>query len=537
MALANFFDKGALAAHQVLGGIDSEALPRLLEDEVVGVAVDAAAAGSMEGRHTALLAVDLLARFYPRLSIRTLGAEGPDVGRLVESLEQRARAINDVIELVDCDPTRQLVVGETAVKAEGSVAYVGSDGWTFRISPSRPMGCGDSGNPFGAAVAACIGVANVFRAVMKPYLRRALPDAEFSGSLIDWSPTTESSTGPSLDDVVVEIDETLLGGVGAIGNAAVWALARVPDLKGELVLIDHQDVDLTNLQRYLLTDQSSVEALKVDLAARQLRQWHGNLVVRAEPKRWGEYLRERNDWLIERVLTAFDTPAARISAQAALPRRLLNAWTQLGDLGVSRHLAFGRSPCVACLYPQRQEGLSYAERIGIDLGFAGATKEIKELLYRGTPISEDFVRRVANNLRLKDQDKLEVLLGGVGRPLRDFHTDAACGMILLSLGVKPDQGVVEAPMAFQSALAGVMLAAELVLDALREQGVVRFQPSPRTVINLLRPIPAYPHPGIGRAERCVCRDRDYLRVYQSKWGSGGPERSAGKAGASEGLRA
>ena len=50
--------------------------------------------------------------------------------------------------------------------------------------------------------------------------------------------------------------------------------------------------------------------------------------------------------------------------------------------------------------------------------------------------------------------------------LRELYTDAICGGALLAMGGSPG-GLerAEAPLAFQSALAGVLLAAELVIDA------------------------------------------------------------------------
>ena len=69
MALANFFDKTALGAAQLLQGIDYESFKSIIEAHHVGIFFDGAAASSPEGRHTVDLAIDVLARLYPKLAV------------------------------------------------------------------------------------------------------------------------------------------------------------------------------------------------------------------------------------------------------------------------------------------------------------------------------------------------------------------------------------------------------------------------------------------------------------------------------------
>ena len=97
MALANFFDKAAMAAAQVLQGFDRDALAAALESRAVGIAFDGAAARSLEGCRTIELAVNLMARLYPRLAIVP---QGPRTGKRATDLATAARAINPAIEVV-----------------------------------------------------------------------------------------------------------------------------------------------------------------------------------------------------------------------------------------------------------------------------------------------------------------------------------------------------------------------------------------------------------------------------------------------------
>ena len=71
-------------------------------------------------------------------------------------------------------------------------------------------------------------------------------------------------------------------------------------------------------------------------------------------------------------------------------------------------------------------------------------------------------------------------------------------------------------MAFQSALAGIMLVAEVVAHA----GGLKPAPQPATTkIDLLRPlgkylnIPAQKH----KSGFCICQDPDYISAYKKKY--------------------
>jgi len=313
MALANFFGKNALAAAQILGGMTPDTLSGILNRQVVAIAFDDAAARTEEGRTAIELTANLAARLYPSLSLVPLGRS---LSRgLAERLEAQVRAINpDIYFVADVSRvTMAVVVGTSQFPAPSAgprpfVTYAGSSEWYARLSPDGPVGSGDSGNPFGAAAAACFALANVFRAVFSEHLSTPEPDSSFALSLFDFhrfsGPEARVAQlpagGPALRTLSINLDETILGGVGAIGNAAVWVLARVPRLTGALVLVDDQAVTLSNLQRYVLTTQPhpTAETKKVALAAAVLRdaaagRGESALRVLPEPFLWGEYLRRR----------------------------------------------------------------------------------------------------------------------------------------------------------------------------------------------------------------------------------------------------
>lgn len=506
MALADFFDKAALGAAQLLRGFDRDSFAAALEARVVGIAFDEAAARSQEGRVTLTFATNLLARLYPRLAIV---GDGTEARGLAAQLADEARAVNPRIELSDGlgNSDACVAVGASPVAADGRTLYLGSDGWITKVSPIGPTNSGQTANPFGAAAAACFGAANVFRVLFAEQLPHGCLDEPFALSLLDLDPRSKAPANPALGRV--DLGETHLVGLGAIGNAATWVLARMADLRGTLQLIDQETVDPTNLQRYVLTTAADVGVAKVDLAARALR--HMELVAVPHGCRWGEYLGERQNWHLERVAVALDSAADRCAVQAALPRWITNAWTQPGDLGVSRHAFLGADACLMCLYLPSDERPHDDTIIAASLGLPDALMEVRTLLATGAPVERAFIERIAGALNVPAAP----LVPFEGRPLRAFYSEAVCGGIVLRLSGGAGAGA-EVPMAFQSALAGILLAVELVAHA---SGLPTGAPRVATRINLLAPLGQYltqadkKHP----SGRCICQDQDYIVTYRAKY--------------------
>jgi hypothetical protein len=184
----------------------------------------------------------------------------------------------------------------------------------------------------------------------------------------------------------VDLGEIYLVGLGAVGNGALWALARTPELSGVLHLIDHETVELSNLQRYVLTTQKDIDEPKVLLAAKQLAGT--NIEARPHQQRWGDYLRSVPTWKFERIAVAVDNAEARQAIQAALPKWVVNAWTQPGDLGVSRHGFLGGGACLTCLYFPDEMGQHLDRIVASAIGLPEAHMEIRTLLYTNAPSVE-----------------------------------------------------------------------------------------------------------------------------------------------------
>ncbi|TNC65786.1 E2 ligase fold family C protein [Rubellimicrobium roseum] len=512
MALANFFDRSLLSAVQVLQGSNPAELRARLEAHIVELAFDGLAAGAAEGRAGLDLAVRLLARLYPTIRLTPLdkGAEA-----LAGELITLALSINHDLETAPAgESTVRLIFGGSPAREGPPTIYGGSEGWLAKVSTRGPVGVGGTALPFGAGAAACLGAANVFRSIFADLLPASAGlDADARLSLLDFSTGAAATQGDDAPDV--DLGLTHLAGLGAIGNGVIWALARMPHLTGALHLVDHEVVDLSNLQRYVLARQSDVGRVKVEIAREALLAGRTSLVPVPFHQRWAEYIAGQGHRPMARVVTALDTAKDRIAVQASLPARILNAWTQAGDLGVSQHGFLGDEACLACLYlPQgavSNEDEVIARALALPLE-QPVLLDLRERLVNGQAVGETFVRDAAARLGLEPAS----LLGFSGEPLRQFYAKAVCGAQVIQ--PQAGRGPVEVPLAFQSAMAGVMLAANLVAEA----GGLRASPlKTTTVLDMMRPLGRrlgirVLKPAPTAAANCICQDPDFIAAYRRK---------------------
>jgi hypothetical protein len=423
-----------------------------------------------------------------------------------------ARSINPDIEISATaeDVTFYIATVETSLTSSltGKVpgVFVGASGWAASIGTGGPFSWGQSNNPLGAAAAACLAAANVFRYVFRDQLEDCALDGKITLDLRDYSvggiPADDGSLG------AIDLAGSILIGIGAVGNAVIWTLARMPSIAGALTLIDHEQVELSNLQRYVLTDMTSPGIAKVDLAESALMG--RDIKVTKVQVKWSDFLNQGN-WQLPRIAVAVDSIDERIKISGALAKEVLNSWTQADEVGISRHRRYGEEACLACLYYPTGAVPNEDELIKNAVGLPNETILIRDLLVTNKPVGRAFLERVSMALSIP----LQELLGYENRALRQFYSEAVCGGMVLRLGAKSTTDV-EVPMAFQSALAGVFLAAELVIAA----GSLRKEPIlPVTRMRTCRPVPDSLVAPLAPVERCICQDNDFRSVYSAKYPS------------------
>jgi hypothetical protein len=224
------------------------------------------------------------------------------------------------------------------------------------------------------------------------------------------------------------------------------------------------------------------------------------------------------DWRIARAALALDSAEARIAVQASLPREIHNAWTRPGNLGVSRH-DFLTSACVACLYVPSGQGQNRDELVAHALRMTTQidVRRVRLYLDTGAPLDQTAIDWIADRLGF-DAAARGRAAHFVGEPLEVFYTRGLCGGAVIPLAdLRGRVHAVEVPLAFQSTLAGVLLAADVVIEAC---GLRAFRLPARTEVNLLAPLGRVLNSPQGRSASgaCLCHDPEFARAYRDKYG-------------------
>lgn len=508
MARADYFDRAIHAAFHVLGDLDQQAFLGKIDNHRVAVAFDSSVR-TAEGFAAVDLTIRLLARFYPKIAIICLDKTAQSIAPKFVKL---ALAINPKIAIEGCPIGYKdiIVIGRTPPPFKKGVTpiYIGSDGWIAKLSRHNPVGSKASNNPFGAGIAACLAAANIFRHVFT----KAPLDDEIAISVLDLDPLAKDPLNPKLDHI--DLGQVYLVGAGAIGNGFLWALSRYPVLSGRLEIVDYDNVDLFNIQRYVLTERKDDGFSKVKMAAHLFAR-NPNIQVNPIAKKWEDFVSSlpEDKWIFDSVVSALDTPGDRINLQASLPKWVVNAWTGVGDIGVSHH-DFTNHACMACLYMPTGKTLNEDQLIAQALGLPediATLMEIRSKLDTNAPIDRQLLERISTAKAIQ----IEKLLPYEGQSLRSLYSHGVCSGAVMELANGPVNAHAEVPMPFQSAFAGILEAAALIAHAGGFESADSF-----TRINLMNLFPK----NLGfswnqsKSSRCFCNDKDFIDVYSEKYG-------------------
>jgi hypothetical protein len=486
MGLAPFFDRvwGALGGHLA---VSRESLTSALTGVTVGICVGRESHGNDEW--IASLSTNLLARLYPRIAL-----SGP-AARVV-ALTKLARSINPNIEVVSAAPACHCIA--VGAKPVDGAIHAGASGWVARIHHAQSPPPGPE-NPYSAGVAACLACAELFRRVFL----NAPPGVDVAISLLDFKKTA----GANLTIPSTVLGNVLFVGVGAVGNAAMWALSRDARVRGLLRVVDPESVELSNLQRYLLALHTDLGTPKVNLAERALIGTQ--LVVEPYKKSLEEFAEGSATDRTPTTVVSVDNVDGRRAAQALLPRLVINGWTGGEALGTSWHMFSRESACLACLYHPHGQGLSAIDQAAKIFGLP--LERAAVLWVSRQPMTEADVHSAATALGVGDS----TLKPWLGRAIGELYTDVACGAVPIDLaGVGKLETV---PLAHQSALAGILMAAELIKRTNKRLAVLA---QPEVLVswdNILGPPPAIWAKPRARERGCICGDADYQEVYRQKW--------------------
>ena len=145
------------------------------------------------------------------------------------------------------------------------------------------------------------------------------------------------------------------------------------------------------------------------------------------------------------------------------------------------------------------------------LGIGDQLRVVRELLHNGEPVPAELLQLVGDRLSIDPS----LTSSFAGRPMRALYVEGLCGGGLIPLGAAgTPRAEVHVPLAHQSALAGVLLAAALVRFRMKGHEpmtqVTRLDTRTRLGKHLRQPAAARPR-------GCVCRDVDFTARYRDKW--------------------
>lgn len=490
MALARFFSRVYASAGGILS-LSRETLETHVGATCVGVRLDSQFASDGNARNTAELIVNLVSRLYGDLHL-----DGPS--EWVDEAAAVARAINPSICLDSKTPTHTIVVGNQRWTED--TIYVRSDGWVARILAAPTDEPPGAANPIAAGAAGAIAVAELFRRVFRDFVPE-LPFEDINVSLLDFSRDAGARDALS----VAAVGPVGLIGVGAVANAAVWTLSKLNRLEGVVTLVDSELIDLSNLQRYILAFDRDENAIKVALASAALERT-GVTVVPLQLAL--EHAADRG--VPETLVVSVDNVEARRVVQALLPRLAINGWTSVSGLGASWHYFGNAGPCLACGYHPRGEVPGQFEVIADAFGLSKERVGILWVTNAGlAPPDLDLIAKKLD-VRRKSLNRWG------GKRIQDLYRDVQCGSVPLDFSKA--KGRVEAvPLAHQSALAGVLMAGELIKQTNPELRA-RSQRHPLIVWDeVLRPAPGFWTQQRDKQAGCICSDEVYASRYARKW--------------------
>jgi hypothetical protein len=255
----------ALAAR--LLGDELAFVEHLFVERRVLVRLDEQRADSGPMQEALLLAVNETLRFCPNVAV----ALPPSATALATTVRAIAADIHGdahelgVMSLADADPADYdavLNVGP-AVGPHPAWVAIDSSGWCARVATSAgATSLPDAdvpANVFAALAAACLGVGQVFLALVgRPLLAEPIELSLYG--LTTGAPGT-LELGPTLSPLVLE---ALLIGCGGVANGFAYATARAP-VSGRLEAVDKQALGPENMGAYVCATRSRLGMAKAEV--------------------------------------------------------------------------------------------------------------------------------------------------------------------------------------------------------------------------------------------------------------------------------
>jgi len=241
--------------------------------------------------------------------------------------------------------------------------------------------------------------------------------------------------------------------------------------------------------RYCLAEEKHIEISKVQIAENLFRDTE--IELNPFEGDWAKYLNSNGNWNNELVCIGVDSAKDRIAIQSSLPKSILNAFP-------------------------KQKVKGYSLIVAENLKIPSQEPLIRKYLYNNTPVNRELIELVAKANSVERNELLQY----EGQNISNFYSTVVCGGYLLSKSNSNGEVIdIEAPLAFQSTLAGILLASELIISKLEFRSTkFKNHTQLHPLFPIKRDINPYNHTtDKDKTGRCICNDEDFKKVYMNKW--------------------
>jgi len=167
---------------------------------------------------------------------------------------------------------------------------------------------------------------------------------------------------------------------GAITNAALFALLRVPDVGADVRVIEPDTYGTSNLNRYALGRRSQVDLPKVDILT---SFGNDHIPVGGLTRRLDETFAAELGPLARNVLVGVDHIPSRWIAQRHAPGLVVVGSTSHDFVVVSAHPSHG--PCAGCTHPRDDSGTGEIPTISFVSFWVGLLQALDLVRYARYP--------------------------------------------------------------------------------------------------------------------------------------------------------
>ena len=354
-----------------------------------------------------------------------------------ELLRQTVRRISTA--QLEENVAAELVIGSAVPRTSGIKIYlvVRDDHVSISQSTHTTQACSPIPAVLGLLIACYASAVTLYHA-LGGILPFGLPDPfvlRFDQLGVDWA----SVSGP------IDLDHTYIAGAGAIGNGFLWA-ARHLDLRGQLDIADDDHVSSGNLNRQIWFNADDIDKPKVDRLVMKAQPLFPRLTLVPRQCRLQD-LPEKSDgpWL-GRLIVAVDSRRARRELQNEFPGEVFDAsTTDIREVVIHHHAQPTTQACLSCIYEPDDEEFSREQHIAEHFGVSVEDVRSERISASVAQIiAVRFPRLVATDLAGTAYDTL------FKRLCAESQLPTLAGRTII------------APFAFVSALAGTLLALEIV---------------------------------------------------------------------------